>query len=119
MKRALLVLLLSAAPALAQTPTLAPTPAGSNIGLAQYPAPGCTRPQPVDAQKPAPLPENYTDDQAKVYNRRVDAFNAQMRAYNAQMATYGGCIQTYVANGNADMRRIRDALDAAVATANR
>lgn len=112
MKRILPALLLTALPALAQTP-------GSNIGLNQYPAPGCTKPQAVDeSQKPRPLPEKYSDDQAIAYNKQVDTYNARMRAFNEQSSTFGACINTYMANGNADLRRIQEALNNAVAAAN-
>ena len=112
MKRILPVLLLTALPAFAQTP-------GSNINLSQYPAPSCEKPQPVsEAQKPAPPPPNATNDFIESYNRKVDAYNVAMRGYNAQMTAYGSCIQAYVANGNADLRRIQDAVNAAVTAAN-
>jgi hypothetical protein len=112
MKRALSLLLLTLSPAFAQAPT------GSNMGLAQYPAPNCTRPQGVNpGAKPTPPPEKFTDEQAIAYNKKVDAYNAQMRTYNEQSTAFGTCINTYIANGNADMRRIRDALDAAVGNA--
>jgi len=105
------LLLLAALPALAQTP-------GSNIGLSQYPAPSCQKPQDMAAvPKPAPPPENLTETQAINYNKQVEAYNAAMRAYNEQAAAYTNCINTYIANGNADMGRIRAALDAAVAQA--
>ncbi len=111
MKRALLLMLLAATPALAQTP------AGSNMGLTQYPAPSCTKPAGIDATaKPAPPPDNLTDLQAIAYNRKVDAYNAAMRANNEQMNAFAACINAYIANGNADMQRIRAALDAAIAS---
>ena len=113
MTRALLLLCLSALPALAQAP------AGSNIGLAQYPAPTCQKPQdPSTIQKPKPPGENLTETQAIGYNKQIDAYNAAMRAYNEQASAFGTCINAYIANGNADMQRIRAALDAAVAAAN-
>ena len=112
MIKRILPLLLIALPAAAQTP-------GSNIGLSQYPAPGCTKPQAVDeSQKPRPLPERYSDDQAIAYNRQVDAYNARMRAFNEQSTAFGACINTYIAKGNADLRRIQDALNSAAAAAN-
>lgn len=107
MRYVLALLIFFAAPAMAQT--------GSNIGLTEYPAPKCEKPSPVDAAKPKPLPEKYTDAQAIAYNKQVDAFNAQMRTYNAQMTAFGNCLNAYIANGNADMQRIRAGLDAAVA----
>jgi hypothetical protein len=100
---------------LVATPCLAQP--GSNIGLGQYPAPKCDKPQAVTATPPKKLPEKYTDDQAIAYNKQVDAYNAQLRARNAQMTAYNSCLQAYIANGNEDARRIRDALDAAVAEA--
>ncbi len=110
MKRTLFLLLLAATPALAQ---------GSNIGISQYPAPTCTKPAAVDeTQKLKPPPEKFNDDQAIAYNKRVDAYNVAMRDYNGRLTAFNGCIQAYLANGNADMRRIKDALDAAVAAAN-
>ena len=110
MKRAFYALTLLVAPWIT-TPSLAQ----SNIGLTQYPAPSCEKPQAVTATQPRPLPEKYTDAQAIAYNKQVDAYNAQMRSYNAQMTAYGACLNTYIANGNADMQRIRAALDSAVA----
>jgi hypothetical protein len=110
MKRFLFAVLLVAAPAHAQAP------AGSNINLSQYPASTCVKPAPVDpAAKPVPPQDRLNDLQAIAFNKKVDAYNAQMRAYNEQSVAYGNCINTYIANGNADMRRIRDALDAALA----
>jgi len=111
MKRTIILMLLTATPALAQVP------AGSNIGLAQYPAPSCTRPAGVDAvAKPAAPPDNATEIQAIAYNKKVDTYNAAMRANNEQTLAFGACINAYIANGNADMQRIRAALDAAVAS---
>jgi hypothetical protein len=109
MKRALYALALIATPCFAQ----------SNIGLTQYPAPKCDKPQPVDASaQPAAPPENPTTIQAESYNSRLRAYNNAIRDYNGRVETYSACIQTYLANGNADARRIREALDAAVAAVN-
>jgi hypothetical protein len=115
-----LALLLTAAPALAQNKI------ESNIGLAQYPAPKCEAPKPVDdAMKPQPpgddsanprRPNAETD--VVDYNRRVRAYNAAMRAHNDAVKDYAGCVQAYVAAGKADIQRIQSALDAAVAAAN-
>ncbi|HEX2759642.1 MAG TPA: hypothetical protein VHM27_03970 [Rhizomicrobium sp.] len=111
MKRLLAALVLFATPALAQT--------GSNIGLTQYPAPKCDKPQPVDAAlQPKPPPENPSESQASIYNSRLRAYNAAIRDYNGRIEAFNACIQAYLANGNADARRIREALDAAVALAN-
>jgi hypothetical protein len=115
MKRALCAL--TAALALIAAPGFAQT--GSNIGLTQYPAPKCDKPQPVDAsaRPPAP-PENPNTTQAESYNSRLRAYNNAIRDFNTRVEAYNSCIQTYLANGNADAKRIRDALDAAVAAVN-
>ena len=111
MKRLLTALLLLATPAGAQT--------GSNIGLAEYPAPKCDKPQPVSEDlRPKAPPENPSDAQANVYNSRLRSYNAAIRDYNSRVESFNVCIQAYLANGNADARRIREALDAAVALAN-
>ncbi len=111
MKRAAILMLLTATPAWAQAP------AGSNISLAQYPAHTCTKPAGVDATaKPARPQDNLTEIQAIAYNKKVDAYNAAMRANNEQAGAFSACINAYIANGNADMQRIRAALDAAVAS---
>src|SRR4051812_27799956 len=108
MKRLLTALLLLATPAGAQT--------GSNIGLAEYPAPKCDKPQAVaEDSRPKPPPESPSEAQANVYNSRLRSYNAAIRDYNSRIETFNTCIQAYLANGNADASRIREALDAAVA----
>ena len=110
---ALVVLLLTAMPALAQTKI------ESNIGLTRYPAPKCAAPPQADAAlKPASPPENPTEAQADIYNSRVRAYNMAMRARNDAVKDYTACIQGYIAAGKADIQRIQSALDAAVAAAN-
>lgn len=111
MKRssAALFLLLVATPALAQ----------SNIGLSAYPAPKCDKPAAIDpALKPAPPPNNPSNDQAEAYNAKVQKFNTAMRARNEQVKVFDACMQAYVAAGNADLKRITDAVNEAVAAAN-
>jgi hypothetical protein len=111
MKRLLMALLLLATPAWAQ--------AGSNIGLAEYPAPKCEKPQAVsEDSRPKAPPENPNEAQANIYNSRLRSYNAAIRDFNVRIEAYNGCIQAYLANGNADARRIREALDAAVAQVN-
>lgn len=100
-------------------PALAQAQGDSNIGLTQYPAPACRKPQPVTLPAPNPPPGDLTETQAIGYNKQVQAYNAAMRAHNEQIGAFTACINTYIANGNADMRRIRDSLDAAVADAAR
>ena len=48
----------------------------------------------------------------------VDAFNKEIAAVNEKMAVFNVCLKSYVDNGNADMRRIKQRLDAAIAAAN-
>ena len=100
--------------ALAQTQA----PAGSNIGLTNYPAPKCDKPV-LGTKKPLPLnDDNPSISEAAGYNNEVTRYNAALKTYNTQMESFNACIQTYMANGNADMVRIRDALASVVAAAN-
>jgi hypothetical protein len=97
----------------------APLLAQSNIGLDSYPAPKCDKPAPVDPElKPAPPPGNPSNDQAEAFNNKVRKYNDAVRSRNAQVASFNTCMQAYVAAGNADMKRITDAINAAVAQAN-
>jgi len=108
---ALVMVLLAAAPALAQ----------SNIGLTQYPAPTCAVPPSVDpGMKPATPDQgrSETSTDAFIYNAKVRAYNAAMRAHNDGVKVYAACVQGYIAAGKADIQRIQAAIDAAVATAN-
>jgi len=107
---AIAVLLLTAAPALAQ----------SNIGLTQYPAPKCEVPPAADVPEPRrPTSENPTEAQAALYNRQVREYNAAMRAHNDGARTYAACVEGYIAAAKADIERIQSAVNAAVAMANR
>ena len=110
MKRVLCTLMLLATPCWAQT--------GSNIGLSEYPAPKCEKPKAVDESLRPRTPEDPTEAQANVYNARLRAYNTAIRDFNSRIEVFNTCIQAYMANGNADARRIREALDAAVALAN-
>jgi hypothetical protein len=115
MKLTMLVLALGAiaTPALAQTQPAA----GSNIGLTNYPAPKCDKPV-IGAKKPLPLNNDQPSlSEAEGYNNEVKRYNAALKTYNAQMESFNACIQSYMANGNADMVRIRDALSSAAAAA--
>jgi hypothetical protein len=100
------------------TAALAQSPAGSNIGLSQYPAPTCQKPVLAVAQPKPLLDEKPSVIEAEGYNRQVTMYNAALKTYNVQMVDFNACIQAYMTNGNADMVRIRDALAAAVAAAN-
>jgi hypothetical protein len=73
----------------------------------------------VDAGlRPPPPPENPSPIQAESYNSRLRVYNNAIRDYNGRMEAFNACIQAYMANGNADAQRIREALDAAVALVN-
>jgi hypothetical protein len=103
-----LIALLAATPALAQ----------SNIGLTDYPAPKCTRPPSLDGVKKPTAPDNPTPAQAEIYNSQIRAYNTAARGRNEAVKTFNDCMQAYVAAGNADIKRIQDAVNAAVGAAN-
>jgi hypothetical protein len=90
---------------------------GSNIALSEYPGPSCVRPQ-AAPPKPQLPPDEEAPGAAEAYNLRVQQYNKAIAGYNAAMALFGSCMQTYVENGNADMARIKQKLDEAVAAAN-
>jgi hypothetical protein len=48
----------------------------------------------------------------------VAQYNKDIAGYNSTIADFGACMRAYVDNGNADMQRIKQKLDAAVAAAN-
>ena len=100
--------LLLASPALAQ----------SNIALTEYPGPTCTKPQkPVQPSTSQPGMDEGPSA-AAAYNAKVRAFNTAVNTYNQQMTDFNACMKTYIDNGNADMTRIKQRLDAAVMQAN-
>lgn len=103
-----LIALLAATPALAQ----------SNIGLTDYPAPKCTKPSTMDGVKKPTAPDNPTPAQAGIYNAQIRAYNAAAKDRNEAAKTFNDCMQAYVAAGNADMKRIQDAVNTAVGAAN-
>jgi hypothetical protein len=103
-----LCLLLLATPALAQ----------SNIGLSDYPAPKCTRPPSLDGVTRPTVPDNPTPAQADIYNAQIRAYNAAAQGRNEAVKNFNACMQAYVAAGNADIRRIQDAVNGAVNAAN-
>ena len=108
MRKTILCLMLLTAPATAQIA------AGSNIGLAQYPGPNCTRPV-------APVPPGSVvgdKENPDAFNARVRHYNGDVAAYNIAIKAFNDCMHSYVENGNADMQRIKQTLDAAVAAAN-
>lgn len=102
------ILVLMTSPAWAQT----------NIGLTEYPGPTCTKPQkPVQPSASQPGMDEGPGA-AAAYNARVRAFNTAVGSYNQAMTDFNACMKTYIDNGNADMTRIKQRLDAAVALAN-
>jgi hypothetical protein len=103
-----LCFLLLATPALAQ----------SNIGLTDYPAPKCTRPPSLAGVKKPAVPNNPTPAQADTYNAEIRAYNIAAQGRNEAVKTFNACMQAYVAAGNADIRRIQDAVNGAVNAAN-
>jgi hypothetical protein len=109
-KHIMSALLLLATPCFAQP--------GSNIGLTEYPAPKCEKPQAVPEELRPRVPPDPTEDQANIYNARLRTYNAAIREHNGRMEVFNACMQAYMAAGNADARRIRDALEAAVALSN-
>jgi hypothetical protein len=106
MRRMILGLMLLTAPAAAQVS------AGSNIGLNQYPGPNCTRP----AVPVAPSSSDKANPDG--FNIKVRQYNTAVLGYNAAIKNFNDCMNGYVANGNADMQRIKQKLDKAVAAAN-
>jgi len=90
---------------------------GSNIGLAQYPGPNCTKPQ-LPVQPSAKLAEAPDAAEANAYNAKVRQFNRDVAGYNGAMTVFNACMKSYVENGDADMQRIKQKLDEAVAAAN-
>lgn len=90
---------------------------GSNIGLAQYPGPDCTKPK-IPVQPSAKLARAADAAAINAYNEKVGQFNRNVAAYNDAMSVFHACMQRYVENGDADMRRIKQKLDESVAAAN-
>lgn len=99
------------------TPVPAGAQEGSNIALTEYPGPTCIKPQqPVPPGKSPGTLASGTE--MRNYMLRLEAFNKQIAVVNEKMAVFNDCLKTYVDNGNADMRRIKQRLDAAIAAAN-
>jgi hypothetical protein len=87
---------------------------GSNISLTQYPGPDCTRP--VPPVQPVATAGDQADPSA--YNFKVRKYNSDVTGYNSAIKAFNDCMRIYVENGNADMQRIKQRLDQAVAEAN-
>jgi hypothetical protein len=90
--------------------------AGSNIALSDYPGPQCSKPErPV---QPKPPPDENAAAAVAGYNAKVKQYNQAIAGYNSSVTAFNACMQTYIQNGNADMMRIKQRLDQAVAAAN-
>jgi hypothetical protein len=90
--------------------------AGSNIALSDYPGPQCNRPeQPV---QPQPPPDENAAAAVAGYNAKAKQYNQAIAGYNSGVTAFNACMQTYIQNGDADMMRIKQRLDRAVAAAN-
>ena len=101
---------------------------GSNIGLTEYPGPSCTRPQlppkptlPTNpngaAVEGASQLEGAYDSDVRRFNRDVAIYDAKIKDFNSAMKDFNSCMESYVDSGNADILRIKQKLDAAVAAA--
>ncbi|HVZ27215.1 MAG TPA: hypothetical protein VG798_01030 [Rhizomicrobium sp.] len=98
----------------------------SNIGLTEYPGPSCPKPQrPPEPVAPAAHKiariggeETYNPDEVEAYNQKLQQFNQAIPAYKEALTGFNACIKSYIDNGNADMARIKQRLDRAVADAN-
>ncbi len=100
--------------------------AGSNIALSEYPGPACVKSvPPAEPQTPesrrgdnAATRAQNESRAAESYNVQVARYNKAIIAHNEAVKLFDACMRTYVENGNADMTRIKDRLNAAIAEAN-
>lgn len=83
-----------------------PAPAGSNFTQA-YPGHQCG----VKPEQPQ-RPEKFRD------RAELDAYNEKVSSYNEAMERYVECLQSYVNNAAADIRAIREKIDAAMQEVN-
>ena len=82
--------------------------AGSNLPGDGYPAPACgERPEVPDR------PEAFETEQA------IAEYNVKVETYNASMERFAACVQEYVTNADADVRRIRKLAREAIDRVNR
>ncbi len=91
--------------------------AGTNLpALANYPGPDCTRPG-AKPELPPVKTSTVQSGSVTVTNtgRDVKGYNKQVAQYNADLHAYTACMNAYVANGQADMDKIRDRVNQAVA----
>ncbi len=83
-----------------------PAPAGSNLTQA-YPAHQCG----VMPERPQ-RPEKFRD------RAELDAYNEKVTTYNEAMERFVECLQSYVNNAAADIRAIREKIEAALQEVN-
>ncbi len=83
-----------------------PAPAESNLNQG-YPAHQCGA-KPEQPQRP----EKFRD------RAELDAYNEKVTAYNEAMGQYVECLQSYVNNAAADIRAIREKIEAAMQEVN-
>ena len=82
--------------------------AGSNLPGDGYPAPACgERPEVPDR------PETFETEQA------IAEYNVKVETYNTSMERFAACVQEYVTNADADVRRIRKLAREAIDRVNR
>ena len=101
---------------------------GSNLPGGGYPAPACGEvtprarsemrtgyPAPACGERPQipERPEKFETEQAIV------EYNVQVETYNASMERFVACVQEYVTNADADVRRIRKLMREAIDRVNR
>lgn len=88
--------------------------AGTNLpALADYPAPNCGK-----AEKPGDIPAMKIGEDPVAYNKKIKQHNDQVAQYNTALHDYAACMNTYVANAQADLDLIRDKVNKAVTAAN-
>ena len=99
--RALLAVLAFAVPG-------ASASAGSNLPGDGYPAPACGERPEVPYR-----PEAFETEQA------IAEYNVKVEVYNASMERFAACVQEYITNADADLRRIRKMAREAIERVNR
>jgi hypothetical protein len=90
--------------------------AGTNLpALADYPGPGCAKPgdKPILARD-TPRVVSAGGVTINSGTRDVKDYNKQIAQYNAALQDYTVCMNSYVANGQADIDAIRNKVNQAV-----
>lgn len=110
MKRPVMMML--ALSVLAAASANAAVTGGSNIGLTNYPAPSCTKPETIP--QPTDKPKDNKDKAlVDAFNAKVQIYNSKVAGYNVAMHAFNACMATYVDSANNDIMRIKQAVDAA------